>query len=95
MIKFVIKRDGRIEAFDASKINKWGEWASKTLGNEVAWSEVVLHVFQLMSDTVTSEDLQNSLIKYCLNKRTWEYNRMAGRLYAVLSYKQVLLFNSC
>lgn len=89
MIKFVIKRDGRIEAFDASKINKWGEWASRTLGEGVAWSEVVLHVFQSMPDTVTSEDLQDSLIKYCVNKRTWEYNRMAGRLYAALSYKQI------
>ena len=70
MIKFVIKRDGRKEEFNATKINKWGEWASKTLGNDVAWSEVVLHVFSTLSEEVTTEDLQKALIKYCLDKRT-------------------------
>jgi ribonucleoside-diphosphate reductase alpha chain len=89
MIKFVIKRDGRKEEFNATKINKWGEWASKTLGNDVAWSEVVLHVFSTLSEEVTTEDLQKALIKYCLDKRTWDYNRMAGRLYTALTYKQI------
>lgn len=89
MIKLVVKRDGREEQFEASKINKWGEWASRTLGSEVAWSEIVLQACSTLPEKVTAEDLQNSLIKCCLNKRTWGYNRMAGRLYAALTFKQL------
>lgn len=89
MIKYITKRDGRVEEFNADKVNKWGEWASKTLGNEVSWPEVVLHAFSTLPETVSSEELQNSLIRYCLNKRLWGYNRMAGRLFAVLTYKQL------
>lgn len=89
MIKFVIKRDGRKEEFNPSKINKWGEWASKTLGSAVVWSDIVLHTFSSLPEEVTTEELQKALIKNCLDKRTWEYNRMAGRLYAALSIRQI------
>ena len=89
MIKTAIKRDGSREEFDPNKINGWGIWASQTLGSEVAWSEIVLHVFSTMPTEVTTQQLQEALIKTCINKRTWKYSRMAGRLYAALTYKQL------
>ena len=81
MIKTIIKRNGKEEPFSAEKVNGWGEWASKALKNSVDWGEVVLHAVSTLPEKCTSERLQQSLIDFCLNKQTWEYNLMAGRLY--------------
>ncbi len=89
MIKTVIKRDGREEVFQANKLNGWGEWSSKNLDKVVNWSEVVLHVVSTLPEKVTSKQIQEAAIKYCLDKRQWEYNLMAGRLYAVLTRKEI------
>ncbi len=42
-----------------------------------------------MSTTATSRELQQQLIRTCLNFDTWSYNRMAGRLYATLIRKDL------
>ena len=89
MIKTVIKRNGGKEPFSADKINGWGEWASSKLAPEVNWSEVVLHVVSSLGDEVTTHEIQTALIRYCLDKRTWEYNLMAGKLYSVLYRKEL------
>lgn len=89
MIKFVIKRNGTKEAFSPTKVNKWGEWASKTLGNRVDWPSVILQTVSTMPETVTSQDLQMGLVKTCVDFNTWSYNRMAGRLYAVYLHKHI------
>ena len=31
MIKTIVKRDGRKEAYSAAKLNEWGIWAAKDL----------------------------------------------------------------
>lgn len=89
MIEKVIKRDGRVEDFVARKLNGWGEWSSKNLGSTVDWSGVVLHVVNILPKTTTSKAIQEAAIRYCLDKRTWEYNLMAGRLYAALMLKEI------
>lgn len=89
MIKTVVKRNGKSEPFDPKKINGWGEWATKTLGGKVDWGSAVLHVTSTVGETVTSEALQQALIDYCLSQRTWEYNRMAGRLYSALLSRKI------
>ena len=89
MIERIIKRNGEVEDFSPRKLNGWGEWASKTLGKDVDWSEVVLHVASTLQSEVSSEQLQQALISHCLTKATWSYNRMAGRLYAALLYKKL------
>lgn len=89
MIEFIQKRDGNVEEFSPRKLNGWGEWAAKTLGNDVDWSEVVLHVASTCNSTITSVELQNSFISYCLTKRSFAYNRMAGRLYVSKIYKDI------
>lgn len=89
LLKRIIKRDGRVEPFIPTKLNRWGEWASETLGDAVDWTSAVLESVSLLPETVSSRDLQQRLIKTCLEFDTWSYNRMAGRLYAVLIYKDL------
>lgn len=84
MIKYIIKRNGVQEDFAPSKPNGWGTWAAKTLGAHVDWGGVVLEAVNQCPEVCTSLQLQETLIKVCLNRKTWEYNRMAGRLYSSL-----------
>lgn len=84
MIKFIIKRDGSKEQFSAAKVNGWGTWAARTLGSHVDWGSVVLEAVSQCPEVCSSLLLQETLIKVCLSKKTWEHNRMAGRLYTSL-----------
>ncbi len=82
MIKQIIKRDGRLEPYIPSKLNGWGRWAAATLGDKVDWSSIVIQAVSTMPETVTTVELQEKLIQNCLDKDTWSYYLMAGRLYA-------------
>ncbi|MGB7484269.1 ribonucleoside-diphosphate reductase subunit alpha [Castellaniella ginsengisoli] len=82
MIKNIVKRDGRIEPYIPSKLNGWGRWAAANLGQKVDWSSIVLQAVSTMPETVSTADLQEKLIQNCLDKDTWSYYLMAGRLYA-------------
>lgn len=84
MIKIIVKRNGTQEAFSPAKVNGWGAWSAKTLGSLVDWSGVVLEAVNQCPETCSSQQLQETLINVCLGKKTWEYNRMAGRLYTAL-----------
>lgn len=84
MIKTIIKRDGTAEPFSPNKVNGWGEWAAKTLGPHVDWSTVVIDAVIQCPETCSSQQLQETLINTCLSRKTWEYNRMAGKLYVNL-----------
>ena len=89
MLQTILKRDGRIEPFTPSKLNQWGQWAAATLGDAVDWPSAVLETVSAMSDTASSRELQQQLIRTCLNFDSWSYNRMAGRLYATLIRKDL------
>ncbi len=89
MIEQIIKRDGRVEPFSAEKINGWGEWAAKSLGGSVDWAGIVMRTVAGLPAVCKSQDLQNALIRQCLNMNSWSYNRMAGRLYATTIYKDL------
>lgn len=89
MIKEIIKRDGTTEVFDAEKVNGWGIWAAEYLGKHVNWADVVLNAVSTLPAKCSSVMLQDALIDVCLNKRTWSYNRMAGRLYVAKLTKDV------
>ena len=83
MIKNVIKRDGRVEEFSAEKINSWIQWSEKTvIPKDFNWSTIVLKTISTLPEQVTTKELQEALIRECLNQGTWEGSRMAGRLYA-------------
>ena len=89
MLETIIKRDGHSEPFTPFKLNQWGQWAAQTLGDAVDWPSAVLETVSAMSATATSRELQQQLIRTCLNFDTWSYNRMAGRLYATLIRKDL------
>ena len=89
MLQTIIKRDGRVEPFTPSKLNQWGQWAAQTLGDAVDWPSAVLETVSAMPETSSSRELQQQLIRTCLDFDTWSYNRMAGRLYATLIRKDL------
>lgn len=89
MIKTIIKRDGTKEHFSAEKINGWGEWSAENLGKYVNWSDVVLDTVARLPENASAVDLQETLIQTCLTKKTWSYNRMAGRLFAAKIHKDL------
>lgn len=90
MVKNVIKRDGSIERFDAEKLNRWGEWAAD---NNVGWPDVLLEAIRSFPDSVSSEDIQNTLISVCINRRDTAHSRMAARLLMGLILKEA--YESC
>ncbi len=89
MIERIIKRDGSVEEFMPSKLNRWAEWATQTLGTKVDWTSVVLETVSNLPSECTSSFLQSQLIKTCLDFDTWSYNRMAGRLYVAQIHKDL------
>ena len=89
MIEVIVKRDGSKQPFDAGKLNKWAAWAAKSLGNYVDWSSVALTAVSTLPKECTSKQLQERLIKVCIDNDSWSYNKMAGRLYAALLNREV------
>lgn len=89
MIKQIVKRDGSVEDFTASKLNKWAQWAGENLAGRVDWSMIVLHATKSLPEKVTSQELQTALINHCKQERSWPYSLMAGRLYASLVQKRI------
>ncbi|QEM42118.1 ribonucleotide reductase of class Ia (aerobic), alpha subunit [Pseudomonas phage vB_PaeM_PS119XW] len=89
MIETIIKLDGTEQPFDNEKANGWGEWAAARLGNKVDWGSIVLGAVSGKPKKVTSQEFQGWLIEECLNRKTWSYYLMAGRLYAVFLRKKI------
>lgn len=89
MIKRVIKLDGTKEDFMPSKLNHWGEWAAAPLGEYVDWTTIVLSALADLPEEVTSQQLQQELISKCLDKKSWSYYLMAGKLYVPLMRKAI------
>lgn len=92
MLNKIIKRDGSIEDFKPSKLNKWGIWAGETLGDRVDWSGVIQDAFSLVPSkdgVATSQDLQKAMIDACLERKDYPHNRMAGRLLIAMLRKKL------
>lgn len=89
MLKTIIKRNGQEEAFIPAKVNSWSIWASEQLGKRVDWSSVVMEAMSHFGERTTSQNLQKQLIKICVQKKSWPYSLMAGRLYAAITRKEI------
>ena len=89
MIKTIIKRDGREEPFNIDKVHEWIHWAAEDVKDRIYWSEVVLQSLSVLKDKCTTSDLQDTLIKTCLNRGDYPHNLMAGRLYAAKMRKDM------
>lgn len=86
--RFVIKRDGRSERFDPSKLIKWSEWAVKHIKGHVPWAKVVQEVLDSIQNGTSTAALQERLITRFLAEGTWNCNRMAGILWAPMLQKE-------
>lgn len=76
----VIKRDGTVEPFFPDKINAMAEWAVQA-NNNVQWSEIVMTAMEkLGTGQLKADDIQEALIKACLDKDSESHNKVAGRL---------------
>lgn len=87
----VVKRDGRIEPLDISKIQKNTAAAVKGLEN-VNQSELELEAKILFRDKITTEEIQQTLIKAAVNKiqldaPNWSF--VAARLFLFDIYHKV------
>lgn len=94
MIQTVIKRDGRKEPFNPQKCNDWIKWASKDIQEHVDWSSIVLKTIRTMSEEVTTKQLQDGMIRTCLDMNNYGYNKMAGRLYSQALKKEIYAWNN-
>jgi len=77
MITEVVKRDGRVEEFDADKLNKWALYAAEMGGN---WSEIAQKTFKRLADGCSTQDIHETMVNVCLEKQTLEHSRIAARL---------------
>ncbi len=85
-LTYILKRDGSKEDFDETKLNKWAEWAANS---NVAWSDIVFQAIKQVSDGCTSSDIQEALIKVCVDKLDPAHLDMAARLLVGKIYKEV------
>lgn len=77
MIEKVIKRNGDVVPFNAEKLNKWAQYATKTGGD---WSYIALTTASRLPDPCTTQEVHNTMIRVCLDKEKLEYSRVASRL---------------
>jgi ribonucleoside-diphosphate reductase alpha chain len=89
LIESIVKRNGQLEQFSPAKVNGWGQWASNKLGTSVDWGSVVIDAVNKCPKVCPSIELQKALIDVCLQRKSWEYNLMAGRLYASLIEREI------
>ena len=73
----VLKRDGTVQPFDASKIHRWAEYAAK---QRVDWHEVADAVVARLPSSVSTQEIHQAMIDYCLAKETLEHSRVASQL---------------
>lgn len=89
MIKEFIKRDGRIEPFNAPKALGWGKWGAKGFAKYIDWQSIVVATVAQMPERCTAKEFNNGLIRNALNTDTWAGQLMAGRIYATEIHKEV------
>ena len=75
--RVVIKRDGREELFDSEKIERWAEYAAK---HNVNWKGLAINVISRLPSRVTSAEIHQTMIDYCLAQDNLRYSRVAARL---------------
>lgn len=81
MIKTVLKRDGSIEPFNPVKLNDMATWAVKD--SPVTWSDIAMDALRNLGDVeqVSAKQIQEALVKTCLDKEDYLHNKVAARLF--------------
>ncbi|AXQ66721.1 ribonucleotide reductase of class Ia (aerobic), alpha subunit [Vibrio phage vB_VpS_PG07] len=77
MISTVVKHDGRTEPFSATKLNRLAEYAAV---DPTMMSDISLNTLKNLYDGVSTQEILESMIRYCLLKEDLAYTRAAARL---------------
>lgn len=77
MLTDVIKYDGSIEKFNAEKLNRWAQYATKAGGD---WSAIAIATYKRLPNIAKSSDIHQTMINVCLDKEDLTYSRIAARL---------------
>ena len=79
-INYVIKRDGRRQAFSPKKLSHWAEWADEKLGLD--WEAIAAAAYRKCNDGCKTIDLQQAMIDTCVNDNaSTAHQKFAGRLF--------------
>lgn len=88
-IKFVTKRDLTKENYDPSKILRWELWAAKGIEDKVDWQAGVMKVQKDLYDGISTEQINDLLIKHFLSIPSSNCDLVAGRLLSAQIRKKV------
>lgn len=82
----VIKRDGRTEPWQEEKTQRWAKYCA-AVGAD--WKEISDKTIELLPETVSTEEIHETMISVCKNKKSLPYSRAASRLYFGTIRKQM------
>lgn len=77
MLNTVTKYDGTTEPFSAEKLNRLATYAAM---DESLMSDISLNTLTQLYDGVSTQDIIDSMIKYCVLKEDIRYSKAAARL---------------
>lgn len=86
MIKTVIKSNGERVEFEPERLNKAALFGDL---DGSLWSGIALEASRLLFDGCTTQDVQQAMIKACVNRFDEKYLKMASRLQVGSIYKRV------
>lgn len=86
MVTRVIKRDGSSEPFMPEKMHHWAYWADSKLNAD--WDNILEGATSGMQEEVSTTELQDSLIDYCVSMRDPVHVKMGTRLLLGSIYKE-------
>ena len=78
-ITTVIKRDGKKVKFQPNKLNKVASWATE---HDVPWSDIALKGLRKLTDGCSVQDIMKALILTCIDERTENHLKVAGKNFA-------------
>ena len=73
--RLVTKADGSVHPFDIEKMQRWESDATSL---NVDWQTVVSAVEAQLPSKVTSQQIHDTLVAYCLAKDELQHSRMAA-----------------
>lgn len=90
---YVIKNDKSVEKFNPEKTRQWVSWA---IGNELPLKEKIQMEYYILQETMvrladgcTTEDIHETTISVCLDKKDIKYSAVASNLEMATLYKNI------
>ena len=86
----IVKRDGRIEPFNPSKVRKWVAWAVAGLVDKIDAEHYILtETLKRLPQKVTTEEVHQTMINVALDREDIKYSRIASQLEKASLFKNL------